>query len=177
MKQFIVTISAGLACLCMSCNDKSGGTDSTTQKNLDAEHAVNKAIETGDVSKLGDYIATDAVDHADPKGDLKGLDSIKAMLGKIHTMGTDMKSETTKELADNDYVFQWMRFTGTATTADMGTPAGSKYDMSAIEVSKFKDGKVVEHWEFMEPREMMKMMPPQPAPMQNKVDTTMKMNK
>jgi hypothetical protein len=30
--------------------------------------------------------------------------------------------------------------------------------MQAIEVSKYKDGKVVEHWTFVDPKEMMEMM-------------------
>jgi predicted SnoaL-like aldol condensation-catalyzing enzyme len=40
----------------------------------------------------------------------------------------------------------------------MGYKVGEKYDMRAIELAKFKDGKIVEHWTFMEPSEMMKMM-------------------
>ena len=67
-----------------------------------------------------------------------------------------------------------MRFTGTAATSDWGMAVGTKYDMTAIQVSKFKDGKATEHWEFMEPRELMKMMPPPPPPMGNKMDTMMK---
>jgi hypothetical protein len=53
----------------------------------------------------------------------------------------------------------------------MGMPAGTNVDMSPIEVSKFKDGKATEHWTFMQPAEMMKMMPA----MGNKMDTTKKM--
>lgn len=74
--------------------------------------------------------------------------------------------ELIKELADDEYVFSLMRFTGTSDGAMM--PAGP-YDMQALQVVRFKDGKAVEHWEYMEPREMMKMMPPQPA-----MDTTQK---
>jgi len=92
-------------------------------------------------------------------GDIKGLDSIKAELAKVHMMSTDIKVETVKEFADNDYVFQWLHFTGTAATSDMGMPVGTKYEMNAMEVSKFNsDGKATDHWEFMEPAEMMKMM-------------------
>ena len=41
----------------------------------------------------------------------------------------------------------------------MGMPVGTKYEMNAMEVSKFNsDGKATDHWEFMEPAEMMKMM-------------------
>jgi len=39
-------------------------------------------------------------------GDIKGLDSIKAELTKIHTMVSDMKTEVVKELGDSEYVFQ-----------------------------------------------------------------------
>lgn len=163
MRLLLFGIATGLASLTISCNDKSGGVDSVTQKNLDAVHSINKAFETGDVSKLGDYITNDAVDH-DPKGDRKGLDSAKAMIARTHTSGTDMKSVTVKELADHEYVFQLMHYTGTSANADMGMPAGTKYDMMSIEVTKHNsDGKVTEHWAYIDPKDMMKMMPPQPG--------------
>ncbi len=37
-------------------------------------------------------------------------------------------------------------------------------EMTGVDVSKFKDGKAVEHWMYMDPKDMMKMMPPPPAP-------------
>jgi hypothetical protein len=40
----------------------------------------------------------------------------------------------------------------------MGMKAGDKFDSKSMEVSRFKNGKVVEHWTLMEPAEMMKMM-------------------
>jgi hypothetical protein len=33
-------------------------------------------------------------------------------------------------------------------------------DFHSLEVSKFKDGKAVEHWSYMQPKEMMAMMAP-----------------
>ena len=41
-------------------------------------------------------------------------------------------------------------------------PAGTKYDMTVVHVSKFKDGKATDHWEYMTMGDMMKMMPPPP---------------
>jgi len=67
----------------------------------------------------------------------------------------DMKTETVREVADGDYVYSWMRYTGTSD-GTMGMPNGP-YDMAAI-VAKFKDGKAIEHWNFMETQSMMKMM-------------------
>jgi len=164
MKKIHFAVATAMLCCCISCNSGTGTSDNTTssaaQKNLDACRGVNKAIETGDVSNLDSFIAADAVDHAGMMGDIKGVDSIKAELAKIHNMASDMKMETVKELADDEYVFQWLRFTGTAATGDMGMTPGTKFDMTAIEVSKFNnEGKATEHWEFMQPTDMMKMMP------------------
>ncbi len=169
---------AATLCFFIACNTPTGqgGNDAAAQKNLAAAHAINDAIQSGDVSKLNDVIAKDAVDHAGPMGEIKSGDSIIAMLGKIHTMATDMKMETIKELADTVYVFQWMRFTGTSASPEMG-PIGVKFDMTAIEVSKFSNGKLTEHWEFMQPADIMKMMNSQPPNMNNmdmKKDSAMK---
>lgn len=76
-----------------------------------------------------------------------------------------MKTEKVREVADEDYVYSWMRYSGTSD-GSMGMPKGP-YDMESIEVSKYKDGKAVEHWAFMEMQDMMKMMPPPPPPAQN----------
>ena len=147
------------------------------KKNLDASHVVSKAFGTGDVSGIDAVVASDFVDHTD-KGDM-GRDSLKAMITMMHSMNKDMKMETIKEFADDDYVFSWMRYSGTSD-GSMGMPKGP-YDMTAVEVIKMKDGLCIEHWGFMEPREMMKMMGgQQPAmddhKMDNKTDTAKKMD-
>jgi predicted ester cyclase len=140
--------------------------DSAALKNLATNNAINRSIESGDVSNLGDYITTDAVDHSGQHGDVVGLDSIKAELAPLHKLAAnDLKFEVVKELADSDYVFQWVRMTGTATSTDMGVPVGSKFSVASMNVSRFKNGKATEHWEFMQPADMMKMMAaPQPTP-------------
>ena len=71
-------------------------------------------------------------------------------------MTPDMKSTMTKSLADDEYVFTWSKTTGT-----MG---GKKMEMSGVDIARFKDGKAVEHWIYMDPKDMMNMMPPPPPP-------------
>ena len=73
----------------------------------------------------------------------------------MHKNPHDMKMEAIRELADDDYVFQWMRYTGTSD-GSMG-PKGP-YDMHVVEVSKYKDGKAIEHWAYVDATEFMKMM-------------------
>jgi len=158
MKKILFLLSAAVCCFLFACNEKSSGSGAMSdaaRKNLDAFHIVSDAFMSGDVSKIDSVVATDFVDHTE-SGD-KNRDSLKAMITMMHKSETGMKSEIKKELADDEYVMGWMRWTGTSDGSMPGMPAGP-YDMSGMEVVRFKDGKAVEHWAFMEVREMMKMM-------------------
>jgi len=174
MKKFLTIASAGLMFFLTACNssgDKSASTDttaasmsassstSTGDKNIANVHAVNEAIMSGDVDKLGQYIAADGVDHAGEHGDIKGLDSIKANLKRFHDEYPDMKLESLQDAASGDYVFSLTRFTGTNKVASMGAPAGTHFDMTAVQVVKFgSDGKATDHWEYLSMADAMKMM-------------------
>lgn len=165
MKKLLFILSAGFFGLLIACNGKNeGGMSAAATKNLEAMRGITKCFDTKDFSKLGDYIAEDAVDHAGEQGDIKGLANMKAEFEKMVQAWDGAPTVVIKELADDEYVMSWLRFTGTMKMDQMGMKAGDKYDMTALEVSKFKDGKAVEHWTFMQPSDMMKMMPPPPPP-------------
>ena len=167
MKKILSLSAIAMAIVIVSCsNDKTEKTASDTmsadkkdnsmaEKNLAATHTVNKAFETGDPADIDKVVASDFVDHTD-MGD-KNRDSLKTMITMMHKEFPDMKMEVVKELADDDYVFSLMRWKGTSN-GQMGMPKGP-YDMKAIEVVKFKDGMAVEHWSYMQPQDVMKMMP------------------
>jgi predicted SnoaL-like aldol condensation-catalyzing enzyme len=161
MKNFLFATIAG-SFLLASCNDKppveESKNNSKTFKNLEASRAVSKALGSGDVTGIDSAVSANFVDHTD-RGDV-GRDSLKAMIKMVNATNKDMKMDVIKEIGDDDYVFTWMRFTGTSDGTMM--PAGP-YNMTGLQVVRCEDGKIVEHWEFMEPRQMMKMMPP-PAP-------------
>ena len=133
-----------------------------------ASDAISKAFETGDISKIDSVVADDFVDHTD-QGDKKGKDSLKAMITMTHGMMKDMKMEKVHGLADDDYVFSWMHYSGTSDGVGM---AKGPYSLNAIEVSKYKDGKATEHWSFVNMMEMMKMMPPADMSHMNNMDTS-----
>jgi predicted SnoaL-like aldol condensation-catalyzing enzyme len=171
MKQILSLLAIGLLVACFSCNNektekKTGDNmsaekkdNSMAEKNLAASHIVSDAFQSGDISKIDDAVAADFVDHTD-RGDMN-RDSLKAMVIMTHKEFPDQKMETIKELGDNDYVFSLLRWTG-ISNGQMGMPKGP-YDMKAIEVVRFKDGKAVEHWSYMQPQDVMKMVQQQPA--------------
>src|SRR5580704_10150077 len=95
--------SISISCIALSCTSKTdGGLSPTAQKNVEAMHGVTHSFETKDFSKLGDYIATDAVDHAGENGDIKGLDSMKVQFAGFAATVANEKATVIKELADDE---------------------------------------------------------------------------
>jgi predicted SnoaL-like aldol condensation-catalyzing enzyme len=157
MKKICLLLAA--VCIIYSCtqmgSSSTSASSTTAQKNLDASHVINHAFETGDISKIDSVVSSDFVDHTD-HGDVKGRDSLKAMIQMIKNNFKDMKMDVMSETADsNGKVFTQMHFTGNSDGKMM--PAGP-YDMHEIEVTRYNDGKAVEHWAYGEMQEMAKMM-------------------
>lgn len=166
MKKIFFAAFAGLLCICTSCDSNKpvtadNGNHEMEQKNIAAFNTVSKAFETGNITSVDSVVADDYVDHTD-HGEVKGKDSLKAMITQEHSKFPDMKNETRNTAANGDYVYGWMHYSGTSD-GSMGMPKGH-FDMMAIELVKFNnDGKATEHWSFMQPSDMMKMMGPQPG--------------
>jgi predicted SnoaL-like aldol condensation-catalyzing enzyme len=98
-------------------------------------------------------------------------DSLKHMITVMQKNTTGIKLDIVHEVADDNYAYAWIRMQGTSD-GTYGMPKGP-FDMTAIEVIKCKDGKAIEHWEFMEAKQLMKMMGNMPPPPAMK-DTTSK---
>jgi predicted SnoaL-like aldol condensation-catalyzing enzyme len=162
MKKLVFLL--GLFCFILAgCDFKSSGPSAAALRNLDATKNIRNAIANKDMAKLGEYIAADCIDHSGDHGDIKGLDSIKAQIQVWRAMA-DEKTETVKELADDDYVMSWGHHTGKYLTTGYGHKPGDVFDLQEIEVIRYKDGKAVEHWSMMPPADVMKMMATTAAP-------------
>ena len=156
MKKIVFFAAAGLLCILWSCNEAKEDTTKTTKPPMSAR-AVYDAIESGDVSKLDSFLAKDIVDHSD-RGDIVGRDSVKAEIADIHNHFSDLKMDIISEASDGDYGFTLHTFKGVAKDSTMGMPVGTKVDSKGVDVVRFKDNMIVEHWMFYEAQEMTKMM-------------------
>ncbi len=167
-------MTTGMLLFLVACKDDDNHDDhdAKTSKNPLGARIIYDAIETGDVSKVDSILAKDAVDHS-PMGDVKGSDSIKAVLADIHNHFKDLKLDIIAEVPGEEYGFTLVNFKGTCTDSSHGMPPGTKIDSRAVDVVRFKDSKVVEHWQYMDPAEMMKMAhkmpPPPPEKMEKKI--------
>lgn len=141
-----------------ACSDKDDKDDDDKSdkaaQHIEKVQAVAHAFETGDTSKIDELVAPDFVDHTD-RGDM-GRDSLKAAIIMMHKLDTTLKFNTVRAFGDDEYGTIWYKLTGTSN-GTMGMPKGP-YSMNSIDMVRFKDGKAVEHWSFMELAEMAKMM-------------------
>lgn len=151
MKKILFGLSAILCCILISCSNEGG-----SAKNITTSRDIFNGIETGDTAKLSS-IATDAVDHAGPYGDVTGGDSIKGMLAQIHTHIKDLKIEIINDVASGDYVYTWNRWTGTALDSSMGFIPDRAFNVTGVDIVKFRDGKAVEHWGFVDQKDVIAM--------------------
>lgn len=177
MRNFIFSAVTVMLCLFISCKGTgttgTGSANSDNEKNKANSKEVYRAIETGDVTKLDSVIDKDIVDHGD-MGDMHGIDTLKKMFIQYHNQVKDLKMESIAEATDGDLHFAYFRMTGTAADASMGMPAGTKIDMTGVDLVKVKDGKAVEHWGFTQGSDMMKMMSMNPT-MKPCIDKMMEM--
>ena len=158
MKKLFFTGIVAMICF-ISCEQKNATTTTNNaERNTERNKMVYAAMETGDVSKLDSFIDKDIIDHGHGK-EIKGIDSLKAMFADMrnHMSGLKFELITDATSANGEYHFSWYKMSGTCTDGSMGVPAGTKMNMSGVDLVRIKNDKAVEHWSFADPAEMMKM--------------------
>jgi predicted ester cyclase len=153
MKKILFAVAAFFGCLLIACNNTG---NSGNDKNISTSRDIFNGIETGDTTKLSS-IAHDAVDHGGPYGDVTSGDSIKGMLAQIHNHIRDLKIEIINDVASGDYVYTWNKWTGTALDSSMGFAPNQPFTTTGVDIVKFRDGKAVEHWGFVDQKDVIAM--------------------
>ena len=106
---------------------------------------VEEGIGRGDESVLDEFVALDVVEHQ--RGNPQGLEGAKGVARTLHRWMRDF-SLTVEDIAvAGDVVWVRNRARGTNTASVMGFgPTGERIELDVIDIGRFKDGKLVEHW-------------------------------
>jgi predicted ester cyclase len=106
---------------------------------------VEDGIGRGDESVLEAYVAPDAVEHQ--RGNPPGLEGAKGVSRALHRWMSDF-SLTVEDIAvAGDLVWTRNRARGVNSGSVMGFgPTGDAVEVDVIDIGRFADGKLVEHW-------------------------------
>lgn len=106
-----------------------------------------EAVNTGNYDLFDKVVAPDCVDHDPGPGQVPGPKGYRALFTEMRAAFPDMKAELATMVADDDSIAFAYTFTGTHNGPLMGIAAtGKKVKFRGLQISKFRDGKMVERW-------------------------------
>jgi len=106
---------------------------------------VEDGIGRGDESVLEAYIAPDVVEHQ--RGNQPGLDGAKGVARTLHRWMSDFSLTVEDFAVAGDVVWTRNRARGVSTASVMGFgPTGGVVEVDVIDIGRFTDGMLVEHW-------------------------------
>jgi predicted ester cyclase len=106
---------------------------------------VEDGIGQGDESVLEAYIADDVVEHQ--RGNQPGLEGAKGVARALHHWMSDFSLTVEAIAVSGDVVWTRNRARGINTGSVMGFgPTGGPVEVDVIDIGRFEDGKLVEHW-------------------------------
>ncbi|WP_179415419.1 ester cyclase [Mucilaginibacter sp. E4BP6] len=117
------------------------------ETNIAAQQKFGEAVNTGNYELFKDLVAENNIDHDPAPDQAQGSEGYAAFFGIMRKAFPDIKLAVEQLSADHDTVSLAYRVTGTQDGEFMGfAPSGKSINIRGMQISKFKDGKMVERW-------------------------------
>jgi Predicted ester cyclase len=99
----------------------------------------------GNLAICDELISPESVEHQ--RGLKQGIEGAKDTIRTLHSSFSDFELTIVDVIASEDMVWIRNRATGVNTGNVLGRPAtGRSFEITVIDVIRFADGKMVEHW-------------------------------
>ena len=135
----------------------------STQDNIAATRRIIEAISTGDVDALDELVSADCVEHQ--RGNNPGREGVKEVSRTLHRWISDFSLTIEDLVADGDKVWTRNRARGVNTGSVMGNPpTGKVVEVDVIDILRFENGKLVEHWGIADQLGLMLQLGVVPGP-------------
>ena len=117
------------------------------QDNIKLQQQFGEAVNSGNLSALGDIVAPGAVDH-DPAPDQgTGPEGFIKFFTMLRSAFPDLKIAVEHMVADEENVAFAYTVTGTHSGDFLGVPAtGRQIKARGMQITRFENGKQVERW-------------------------------
>lgn len=114
----------------------------------------------GNYDAVDELLADDFVEHEElPPGVPQGKEAPRALTAMMRDAFPDLHVAIEEMLQDGNKVISRVRFSGTHQGDFMGAPpTGATFDIAAIDILEFRDGKAVAHWGVMDMAGMMQQL-------------------
>ena len=121
---------------------------------------LDEGFNQGRVEIADELIATDFIDHsAAPGFPTEGPESIKQTIATFRTAFPDVRATIDDLLVEGDRVVARTHWNGTHRGDFFGIPpTGKAFTITAIDILRVVDGKVVEHWGNEDDLSMMQQL-------------------
>ncbi len=105
-----------------------------------------EAANTGEVDNLDEYISPDYVETLDPERKKIGVDGARQHITGVRKTFPDLNLTIEKQIAEGEWVVSCITARATHLCEWLGMkPTGKKVEISAVNVDKIVNGKIVEH--------------------------------
>ncbi|MBU1820605.1 MAG: ester cyclase [Bacteroidetes bacterium] len=117
------------------------------ESNITTQKKFGEAINSGNLQAMHDLVAPGNVDHDPAPGQAPGPEGYIEFFSMMRTAFPDLHIEVEQLVADDENVAFAYTATGTHSGDFMGiAPTGKSVKFRGMQISKFKDGKMVERW-------------------------------
>jgi steroid delta-isomerase-like uncharacterized protein len=153
-----------LVAFLFSCNQQSGPT-MEEQTNLAAMNRIyDEAINQGNVDVFDELVSPDVVEHEELPGFEPTREGVKQYFEMMHNAFPDLHFQIDDIFAVGDKVVARITVHGTQQGEFMGMePTGKKIAVKGIDIVRFENGKLVEHWGVTDAMTMMQQLGAMPA--------------
>lgn len=125
---------------------------------------IEEGFSNGDVSVFDNYSSPDFVEHQYGffPPNVKG---VKKAINSLHYAFPDFSLTIEDLVVSEDKV--WGRMTGRGTHKNQFgplPPTGKRFEITVIDIGRFKDGKLIEHWGVPDKLALMEQLGMKPPP-------------
>jgi steroid delta-isomerase-like uncharacterized protein len=120
---------------------------STEENKTLARRFLEDVINGGQVGKIDEYMAENFVDHQAPPGVPPNREGVKGFVTAFRTAFPDLHYTLEDVIAEGDRVVQRATAHGTMKGEFQGMPpSGKSATWEEVHITRFQNGKAVEHW-------------------------------
>lgn len=141
----------------------------TEENKANGRRFIEEVINRGNVAVMDELADPSFVDHSIPRGVPPTMEGLKGFLTQFRAAFPDLRYTIDDQIAEGDRIVQRLTGTGTMKGDFMGMPAANKSaKWSEIHITRWANGKAVEHWGVVDQMDMLAQLgfvqaPGQPA--------------